>query len=199
MISFTRPPAGDESSRDAAVERAAAARQRNRDSTGLFLGLFYMPGLMAGVLLAQLWRSAWGLAAGFGMSLVVATLAVIIQRRRSRRRAVRMRLDGEGRLDVDLPCAHCEYNLRGTRERDHCPECGLNVHRSIYAAELAAARPPFARWLATRIYIAAVTASLAAFVLGMFDETAAFVGFALTFVVVFAVTGLIKGEAAGSN
>ena len=172
----------------------AAARRRNGDSINLFMALFYVPGLGAGVLLAQHWRSAWGLAVGFGSSLLVATAAVILQRRLVRRRVLALRFDDEGRLDSDLSCARCGYDLRGMKERDECPECGLNVHRSIYAAELAATKPPLARWMATRLYIAAVVASLVAFVLLMLDTTVVFPGFVLAFVAVFLLTKAIQPE-----
>jgi len=36
-------------------------------------------------------------------------------------------------IEMDLPCAQCTYNLRGLDEYGHCPECGLQIVRSIIA------------------------------------------------------------------
>lgn len=41
-----------------------------------------------------------------------------------------LRLDGRGRLDEDIPCRSCDYNLRGLLESDECPECATPVTRS---------------------------------------------------------------------
>lgn len=36
-------------------------------------------------------------------------------------------------LTGDLPCAHCNYNLRGLSIREACPECGVAVRATILA------------------------------------------------------------------
>ena len=34
-------------------------------------------------------------------------------------------------LALDLPCSRCNYNLRGLRPNNRCPECGLPISRSL--------------------------------------------------------------------
>ncbi|MCC7205544.1 MAG: hypothetical protein IT441_10725 [Phycisphaeraceae bacterium] len=40
-------------------------------------------------------------------------------------------LDPQGRLDADIPCVHCGYNLRTTDPTGACPECGTPMDESI--------------------------------------------------------------------
>lgn len=35
-----------------------------------------------------------------------------------------VKLDAEGNIRFDLPCARCGYNLRGLTNEGNCPECG---------------------------------------------------------------------------
>ena len=35
--------------------------------------------------------------------------------------------DADGRIDQDLPCLKCGYNLRGLRDDGECPDCGNDV------------------------------------------------------------------------
>jgi hypothetical protein len=42
-------------------------------------------------------------------------------------------LDARGRLDGDLSCAGCEYNLRGMLPDGDCPECGRPVRDALEA------------------------------------------------------------------
>jgi len=44
---------------------------------------------------------------------------------------VHIPLDANGRLDVDLPCVGCEYNLRSMKPDGQCPECGHAVGPSL--------------------------------------------------------------------
>jgi len=39
----------------------------------------------------------------------------------------KLKLDEEGRLDEDIACLKCGYNLRGLPTDDACPECGTAV------------------------------------------------------------------------
>lgn len=39
-------------------------------------------------------------------------------------------VDPQGRIDQDLTCVHCGYNLRGIDPKTRCPECGTPVGRS---------------------------------------------------------------------
>ena len=41
-----------------------------------------------------------------------------------------MRLTDDWRVDQDLPCVSCGYNLRTLDMRAACPECGTRVFRS---------------------------------------------------------------------
>ncbi len=36
-------------------------------------------------------------------------------------------LDSQGRIEVDVPCRGCGYNLRGLAPGGACPECGANI------------------------------------------------------------------------
>jgi hypothetical protein len=42
-----------------------------------------------------------------------------------------LRFDKDARLDMDLPCRRCRYNLRGLGAEDRCPECAWPVQSSI--------------------------------------------------------------------
>lgn len=43
-----------------------------------------------------------------------------------------LHLDATGRLDQDLPCLRCGYNLRGLAPDGSCPECGTAIGRSAH-------------------------------------------------------------------
>lgn len=58
----------------------------------------------------------------------------------------RLVLDSEGRLDMDLLCIDCEYNLRTIRPDEHCPECGKAVAESARGDVLALSN---VEWLRT--------------------------------------------------
>jgi len=40
-------------------------------------------------------------------------------------------LDGQGRIDADVVCVHCGYNLRGLAADGVCSECGRKVNLSV--------------------------------------------------------------------
>ena len=44
--------------------------------------------------------------------------------------------DADGRIAVDLPCVHCQYNLRTLAGDGNCPECGARVWQSTQARSL---------------------------------------------------------------
>lgn len=52
----------------------------------------------------------------------------------------------EQRVDVDLNCLVCRYNLRGLRTTGNCTECGSPVVWAAHGSELLAADP---KWLGT--------------------------------------------------
>ncbi len=41
-----------------------------------------------------------------------------------------LHLDDHGRIDEDLLCRLCDYNLRGLEESADCPECSTPIARS---------------------------------------------------------------------
>lgn len=51
-----------------------------------------------------------------------------------------------GRIEVNLPCVKCGYTLRGLPVDGACPECGMEISRSLDGDRLAAADP---QWLRT--------------------------------------------------
>ncbi|MEM6748870.1 MAG: hypothetical protein AAF612_00200 [Planctomycetota bacterium] len=53
---------------------------------------------------------------------------------------------GDERLDFDLPCRRCGFNLRGLLVSQACPECSLPIEQSLPTERLADADP---EWLAT--------------------------------------------------
>ncbi len=49
-------------------------------------------------------------------------------------------------INHDLPCLHCGYNLRGMAADKRCPECGMEVGRSLRGDQLRYSDP---RWVRT--------------------------------------------------
>ncbi len=41
------------------------------------------------------------------------------------------------RIDIDLPCRECGYNLRGLQSAGQCPECGAAISRSLTDDQIA--------------------------------------------------------------
>lgn len=56
-------------------------------------------------------------------------------------------LDADGRIDRDLPCLECRYNLRMRTLADACPECGMAVRISARADRLDEAADAYQRQL----------------------------------------------------
>ena len=56
--------------------------------------------------------------------------------------------DADGRIDQDLPCVKCGYNLRTMRDDGQCPECGASVGESARLAWLCQHDPVWLRRLA---------------------------------------------------
>lgn len=63
--------------------------------------------------------------------------------------AVAVKLDVHGRLDEDVACRKCGYNLRGLSPDGRCPECGVAVGRSLQGDYLRFAEPQWVRTLAS--------------------------------------------------
>ena len=43
-------------------------------------------------------------------------------------------LDEHDRIDHDVSCMHCGYNLRSCRPEDDCPECGRRIEDTLLRA-----------------------------------------------------------------
>jgi len=56
-----------------------------------------------------------------------------------------LQLDDQGRLDRDLSCISCQYNLRGADPQGRCPECGTAVGRSTVGHWLRLCDPDWLR------------------------------------------------------
>ena len=77
-----------------------------------------------------------------------------------------VKYDADGRIDQDLPCLKCGYNLRTLFYDDECPECSTSVHEAARLtpdgrrgclAELCEAGPP----RGCMVVLTAATAALA--------------------------------------
>jgi hypothetical protein len=49
--------------------------------------------------------------------------------------------DADGRIDMDVPCLRCGYNLRTLFDDRDCPECGASVHESARLLRLCHYKP----------------------------------------------------------
>ncbi len=83
-------------------------------------------------------------------------------------------LDTSGRIDADLPCLGCGYNLRGLNPDGVCPECATPVGRSQYGNLLRYSNPDWVdqlasgmNWLVASI-VFGILAGIVAAVLGGF-------------------------------
>lgn len=61
----------------------------------------------------------------------------------------RVKLDPQGRLDEDIPCRKCGYNLRTLLPEGRCPECNTAVGRSLQGDYLRFADPNWVESLAS--------------------------------------------------
>ncbi|QDU72288.1 hypothetical protein [Mucisphaera calidilacus] len=67
-----------------------------------------------------------------------------------------VRVDTEGRIDQDLPCAGCGYNLRMSSAEGVCAECGVGVRRSMQVWRLGQCDPLWLRRISAGFYWIAV-------------------------------------------
>lgn len=56
-------------------------------------------------------------------------------------------LDADGRLDMDIHCAACEYNLRSLLPDGRCPECGIAIGQSTHGDMLRFCEPTWVETL----------------------------------------------------
>jgi len=75
-----------------------------------------------------------------------ANLSPLALARRIPEQALAVPLDAAGRVDADLPCRKCGYNLRGQLAEGICPECATPVGRALQGDYLKFADP---KWLET--------------------------------------------------
>ncbi len=61
----------------------------------------------------------------------------------------KLRLDAEGRVDEEITCRRCGYNLRGSPSDGACPACGATVERSIHGDRLRFCNPAWVCTLAS--------------------------------------------------
>ncbi len=66
-------------------------------------------------------------------------------------------LDDSGRIALDIPCARCEYNLRGLLPVDRCPECSHTCEQSLDPNLLRFSRPGVIRRLRLGAAMAAIS------------------------------------------
>ena len=59
-----------------------------------------------------------------------------------------IQIDDDGRLDQNMPCVGCQYNLRGLSPRGTCPECGRPVEHAVRVARLGRRDPNYLRRIA---------------------------------------------------
>ncbi len=60
-----------------------------------------------------------------------------------------IKLDAAGRIDEDVSCRKCGYNLRGLLPDGRCPECGAAVGRSLHGDLLRFSDPDWVQKLAS--------------------------------------------------
>ncbi|QQE10579.1 hypothetical protein JD969_13845 [Planctomycetota bacterium] len=75
--------------------------------------------------------------------------------------------DREGRLEVDVYCVHCEYNLRGAKASGACPECGASVAESLEERTLMFAPSEYLKVLRTGFLWLLVSYVLGMLVMGV--------------------------------
>ena len=82
-----------------------------------------------------------------------------------------VKYDSDGRIDQDLACATCGYNLRTLHDDRDCPECGENVYYSARRTLRSEHDPPWLSRLArSRIWVGIgiiwIVIAIVCFVLG---------------------------------
>lgn len=73
-------------------------------------------------------------------------------------------LEASGRIDTDVKCVGCDYNLRGLDGEAVCPECGVAVERSLRGEFLQFANPQWVGQLSRGMSLAWLSLIMAFFV-----------------------------------
>jgi hypothetical protein len=84
-----------------------------------------------------------------------------------------LKLDADGRIDLDVRCVSCGYNLRGLLPEGRCPECGTAVGRSTRGDFLRFCDPAWVEklasgmnWILTSIIVSIVVGGLGSGLVG---------------------------------
>jgi hypothetical protein len=67
----------------------------------------------------------------------------------------------DGRIQVDLPCRRCGYNLHSLDRRATCPECNLAVRLSLRLGDFAYCEPAYVRCLSIGAHLLLIGAMIA--------------------------------------
>src|SRR5512145_2761759 len=77
-------------------------------------------------------------------------------------------VDANGRIDMDVQCVSCGYNLRGLLPEGRCPECGTAVGRSTRGDFLRFCDPTWVEklasgmnWIVANLIVAVVVGAAA--------------------------------------
>lgn len=89
-----------------------------------------------------------------------------------------IKLDAAGRIDDDVVCRKCDYNLRGLTPEGRCPECGTAIGRSLGGDLLRFSDPEWVQklasgmnWIVASIFIAFLGGVFGAILFGLFAST----------------------------
>lgn len=107
-----------------------------------------------------------------------------------------IKLDPTGRIDDDVSCRKCGYNLRGLLPDGRCPECGTAVGRSLHGDLLRFSDPDWVQklasgmnWIFASIIIGLIGGVLGAIFLGVFSSILS----SRSFIVLAPSSGLVFG------
>jgi len=97
----------------------------------------------------------------------------------------------DGKIQVDLPCRQCGYNLRSLARDARCPECGFPVIRCLRRDDLGYGDPRYVARVALGAYLlwgTSVAALPTLFLLGAYGTGARLAAYALAAVAAWLVT-----------
>jgi ribosomal protein L37E len=97
----------------------------------------------------------------------------------------------DGKIQVDLPCRRCGYNLRSLARDARCPECGFPVIRCLRRDDLGYGDPRYVRRIALGAYLifgASIAAVATMFLFGALGVGGRLAAYALAAVAAWLVT-----------